>query len=146
MYIVCFENKNTLKKPLYYWRCNCPFRNRSRWIAGKLFKTSAGIEPTTNMFAAFQESMEESKKRRNDRSGFWSTKQLTDSSSIEKWLQARKKIGECFGSIDILNIYGWFIPQDSSSSAKIQVQPQNDAFMYIPTMYLEEGRKFGQGK
>jgi hypothetical protein len=98
------------------------------------------------MFAAFQESMEESKKRRNDRSGFWSTKQLTDSSSIEKWLQARKKIGECFGSIDILNIYGWFIPQDSSSSAKIQVQPQNDAFMYIPTMYLEEGRKFGQGK
>ena len=40
--------------------------------------------------------MEESKKRRSDRSskGIWSAKQLTDSSSIEKWLQARKKIGK----------------------------------------------------
>jgi len=49
-----------------------------------------------NEYFCFQESMEDSKKRWNDRTSknFWSAKQLTDSSSIEKWLQARKKIGK----------------------------------------------------
>ena len=44
----------------------------------------------------FQECVQDSKKRRTDRvtNSFWSSKQLTDSSSIEKWLMARKKIGK----------------------------------------------------
>ena len=46
-------------------------------------------------FQLFQECVRDSKKRRTDRvnHSFWSSKQLTDSSSIEKWLMARKKIG-----------------------------------------------------
>ena len=50
------------------------------------------------LFFPLQECVRDSKKRRTDRvnNGFWSSKQLTDSSSIEKWLMARKKIGTVF--------------------------------------------------
>lgn len=60
---------------------------------GKVYlRRTEGIRDWYNLL---KECVEDSKKRRNDRSSksFWSTKQLTDSSSIEKWLQARKKIG-----------------------------------------------------
>ena len=49
-----------------------------------------------NRFLLLQDCVRDSKKRRTDRvnNSFWSNKQITDSSSIEKWLMARKKIGK----------------------------------------------------
>ena len=51
-----------------------------------------------NRFLLLQDCVRDSKKRRTDRvnNSFWSNKQITDSSSIEKWLMARKKIGKFF--------------------------------------------------
>jgi len=60
---------------------------------GKIYlRKTEGIR---DWFNSLKECVRDSKKRRTDRvnNGFWSSKQLTDSSSIEKWLMARKKIG-----------------------------------------------------
>merc|ERR1719411_760795 len=60
---------------------------------GKIYlRKTEGIR---DWFNSLQECVQDSKKRRTDRvtNSFWSSKQLTDSSSIEKWLMARKKIG-----------------------------------------------------
>jgi len=60
---------------------------------GKIYlRKTEGIR---DWFNSLKECVRDSKKRRTDRvnNGFWSNKQLTDSSSIEKWLMARKKIG-----------------------------------------------------
>ena len=53
-----------------------------------------------NRFLLLQDCVRDSKKRRTDRvnNSFWSNKQITDSSSIEKWLMARKKIGKFFAN------------------------------------------------
>ena len=50
----------------------------------------------------FQDCVRDSKQRRSNRTSgaagahgaFWKNKQITDSSSIENWLRARKKIGK----------------------------------------------------
>merc|ERR1719225_687830 len=60
---------------------------------GKIYlRKTEGIR---DWFNSLKECVQDSKKRRTDRvsNSFWSSKQLTDSSSIEKWLMARKKIG-----------------------------------------------------
>merc|ERR1712080_329494 len=60
---------------------------------GKIYlRKTEGIR---DWFNSLKECVNDSKKRRTDRvnNSFWSSKQLTDSSSIEKWLLARKKIG-----------------------------------------------------
>ena len=52
-------------------------------------------------FFFLQDCVRDSKQRRSDRTSgaagahgaFWKNKQITDSSSIENWLRARKKIG-----------------------------------------------------
>lgn len=60
---------------------------------GKIYlRKTEGIR---DWFNSLKECVRDSKRRRSDRvnNSFWSSKQLTDSSSIEKWLLARKKIG-----------------------------------------------------
>jgi len=60
---------------------------------GKIYlRKTEGIR---DWFNSLQDCVRDSKKRRTDRvnNSFWSNKQITDSSSIEKWLMARKKIG-----------------------------------------------------
>ena len=51
---------------------------------------------TNDELCLLQDCVEDSKRRRSDRTsgGFWKTKQLTDSSSIENWLKAKKKLGK----------------------------------------------------
>ena len=62
------------------------------------FPTYMHENPKNSLIDSFflQDCVRDSKKRRTDRvnNSFWSNKQITDSSSIEKWLMARKKIGK----------------------------------------------------
>merc|ERR1719411_133433 len=83
---------------------------------GKIYlRKTEGIR---DWFNSLQDCVRDSKKRRTDRvnNSFWSNKQITDSSSIEKWLMARKKIGLQYG----------YLNGDSPPKSKDQNGASND--------------------
>jgi len=73
---------------------------------GKIYlRKTEGIR---DWYQCLKDGVRDSKKRRTDRTGgasvangaFWKNKQITDSSSIENWLRARKKIGLQYAYLD----------------------------------------------